>query len=209
MLCRQVLPKDKLPMTRLRNCLLTREIKSLLTPLKNPKRSCLRCEELAGSQTGGPSQEGTTASTSASASGFGGYQVRTDPEKAARKVAISAEFYYSMPEWTMKMCLELMSQRPPDRVALARCSGYYFTTPALLEICASSVVMLAGGVVEVANPTRTGSTARAAELRTPPTGGASSSAGDNSDEGSSDEQGEDQESEHQAEAQWKAPHPQV
>ena len=81
-------------------------------------------------------------------------------------MVITAEFYNPMREWKVKICLELMSQCPPDRVEIAEWSGFCFTTPKLVEICSTAIATLAGGVVEVSNATRTSSTAAAAKLRT-------------------------------------------
>ena len=65
------------------------------------ERKMLKTSEASvGSQAGGPYQQGTAASASASARGFFGFQIQTDPET----IAISAEFYNSMPELRMKLC---------------------------------------------------------------------------------------------------------
>ena len=120
-------------------------------------------EESAEGQVGDSSQEGTSASASASSVDYGGgYQSRRDPTTGNRiidcksvAIAISAEFYNSLLEWKMKICLELMSQCPPDRAEIATWSGLYFATPELLGICASEVATLAGGALEVTSPTRT------------------------------------------------------
>ena len=78
-------------------------------------------------------------------------------------MVISAEFYNSMPEWKTKKCLGLMSHFPVDLEEIEKWSGFRFATPELVEICSSAIATFAGGVVEVTNPTRTGSTATTAD----------------------------------------------
>ena len=128
-------------------------------------------EESARSRLGGPSQEGATVSASASSGGFGGYQLRTDPMTGAKIIedksvamVVFAEFYNLLPEWKMKQCLGFMSHYPVDLEEIEKWSGFRFATPELVEIYSSAIATLAGGVVEVTNPTRTRSTSTAAEM---------------------------------------------